>query len=158
MGQYKHTGVYVVAGCMLFGVVLFQLGHAYRRYRKNRRNHRKQRFSGKSDGESSDVEIHEKGCPKYSVNHRLAGEQFFKEKGETMEEVKFKHRMNGNDEGFDEYKDLMDSVTNYLEGQEEDNTDIRVNIPGIIYREDIDFKHESLEMKTDFKSQFDWEA
>ena len=112
MRQHKNTGTYVVAGFMLFGVALFQLGHAYRRYRKNRRNQRKQRFSGKSDGENSEAEIHEKNCPKYSTSHCLAGEHFFKEKGATLEEDKFKHGMSTNDEGFDDLN-MSDDSSNY---------------------------------------------
>ena len=54
LGIHRCTGNYVMAGCMVIGIIIFQLGHVYRRFLKNKRSQKKLAEINKSN----EVEVH----------------------------------------------------------------------------------------------------
>ena len=109
-GIHKHIGIYVVAGCMLVGIIMFHLGHVYRRFLKNKRNQKKLAERNKSN----EVEIHKKSCPKYLANHYLPRESFLDKKEGLPSFDKCKHRAHVNDEELDDFN-MSDDSSNYDE-------------------------------------------
>ena len=67
-----HVGTYVATVCMILGVVLFQVGHAYRKQRKNQRNKTKNILSSKTL-EGRKFDYHDRDCPKHKRNQYSAG-------------------------------------------------------------------------------------
>ena len=109
-GIHKYTGTYVMAGCMVLSIIIFQLGHVYRRFLKNKRNQKKLAEMNKSN----EVEIHKKSCPKYLTNHYLPRESFFEKKEGIPSFEKCKHRTQLNDEELDD-SNMSDDSSNYDE-------------------------------------------
>ena len=86
-------GSYVVTIFMFLGAVLFQAGHAYRRYRQNKRNKRKNMLTCNRGG-SRNVDFHKNDCPKHTISQCLA-ESSLTEKATNTVDREIKH-MNGN--------------------------------------------------------------
>ena len=64
----EHMGTYAATSCMIVGVILFQVGHAYKKHRKDERNKRKNLLTSKTR-EGSKIDHHNKDCPKHTNNH-----------------------------------------------------------------------------------------
>ena len=110
LGIHRCTGNYVMAGCMVIGIIIFQLGHVYRRFLKNKRSQKKLAEINKSN----EVEVHKKSCPKYLANHYLPRESFLEKKEGRPSFDKCKHRTHLNDEELDDFN-MSDDSSNYDE-------------------------------------------
>ena len=106
---------------MLLGILIFQLGHACRRYRKYKRNQRK---LAEKNG-NAEAEIHQKNCPKYSINHCLTRDSFLEEKTAKLVDSNFKRRSHVNDDDFDDMN-MSDDSSN-CEELDEDEGNIKFN-------------------------------
>ena len=95
------VGSYVVTILMFIGVVLFQAGHAYRRYRKNQRNKRKNVLltcnnnNNNRGGNPTVVDFHKNDCPNHNTISQCLAQNSLTEKGTNTIDREIK-LMNGN--------------------------------------------------------------
>ena len=129
------VGSYVVTILMLIGVVLFQAGHAYRRYRKNQRNKRKNVLTCNNNrgGNPAVVDFHKNDCPNHTISQCLAQNSLTEKGTNTIDrEIKL---MNGNVNDDAEDLNVSEDSSNCEDPDEDEGKEMSVisNIRLIIF-------------------------
>ena len=108
---------------MVCGIIIFQLGNLYGRYLKYQRTQKKLAKRNRC----AKGEIHEKSCPKYSVNHCLTRESFLEEKAAKQVNDQFKQELYLNNEGMED-DNISDDSSNCEELDDDEGKSKQISL------------------------------